>query len=309
MKESSKSILFILFFCFSNFAKGSEISFKPKYILALGLTYEDHLKEAREEVDHLIGPPIFVKNTKSFLPKKEGNVASIPSESEILLDAEKLEPGISNLIREKYSPGTFPIMLDYEGELGIYFHEDLRLDELEKDFLSPDKMSFFVANDLSLRSLHILGEGQVNRHQYWGISKSFKTFLPVSGLKKTVNALSLNEWPDLLIETYVNNELRQSASLATIAYSPKELFGHIIKRIGLEKIPAGTALLTGTPSGVALRVSWLKKTLATYLKLNRFSRLKLMAKQSKGPKSLYLKHGDKVSVRIESIGEVTTYIK
>jgi hypothetical protein len=93
------------------------------------------------------------------------------------------------------------------------YTESKFISNLQKVFNDPSfipKIGFFIANDLSSRSLAVLGEGMVNRYEYWGMSKSFSNFLPVSEKIWIPKNLVENGIPCVSLKTTLNNEERQN---------------------------------------------------------------------------------------------------
>ena len=91
------------------------------------------------------------------------------------------------------------------------------------------------------------------------------------------NSSSESQYPDLLIETYVNDELRQRGRTTEMLYSIPELIE--LLSMGGTLFP-GDVIATGTPSGVGAGM--------------------------KPP--CFLKPGDVVTVNIESIGSISNTI-
>jgi 2-keto-4-pentenoate hydratase/2-oxohepta-3-ene-1,7-dioic acid hydratase in catechol pathway len=98
-------------------------------------------------------------------------------------------------------------------------------------------------------------------------SKSFPTFKPVGPAVLMADALA--QQPDLVLQTFVNGELRQQSRTSAMLFDLAEIISHVSRQVELH---AGDVLLTGTPSGVALA------------------------------NGRYLVAGDIVEVRIEGIG-------
>ena len=142
--------------------------------------------------------------------------------------------------------------VDYEAELGVVIKDRVRN-------ISPDEalghvLGYTCANDVTARDLQ-KKDGQ------WTRAKSFDTFCPVGPWIET----DLDP-DDLLIESYLNGERRQSSRTAQCIFKVNVLVSFISEIMTLEP---GDLIMTGTPAGV-------------------------------GP----MKPGDEIEVRIEGIGSL-----
>ena len=72
-----------------------------------------------------------------------------------------------------------------------------------------------MANDLSARSIAILGEDQKNRYEYWGASKSYPGFTPISDHIWGPNNHLPDAIPCVTLQTLVDGELRQNENTTT----------------------------------------------------------------------------------------------
>lgn len=70
-------------------------------------------------------------------------------------------PGLGDTLRADYP--KLSALLDYEVEMGFVLLEDVDPSQLDQPSFAP-RLGFFIANDLSARSVGILGEGQPNRY-------------------------------------------------------------------------------------------------------------------------------------------------
>jgi len=220
----------------------------PGHAYGVGLSYAGHIQETAAEFDPHAAPPIFEKNLRALAA--DGARVPLPTSDEVLRAADDLEPGLGAQVQQQV--GTVSPMLDYEGELGLVLLDDIDPNDLARPDFAPN-LGFFVANDLSARSLGLLGEGQTNRYAYWGASKSF--FIHTS-------------YPDRALEK-------------------------------------GDIILTGTPSGVAVRVPRALVRLANLIGLNRFKKLNAALGRDQ---SRFLGEGDTVVVRAQALGKVTVTI-
>jgi len=127
---------------------------------------------------------------------------------------------------------------------------------------------FTILNDVSARDLQ-MAEPQ------WIRGKALDTFAPVGPVVLDAHAAPPIE--EMRIRTIVNGDVRQDESCSMMITPVAELIAHISQSITLEP---GDIVATGTPSGVGLGM--------------------------KPP--VYLKHGDRMSVTIDAIGELTNHI-
>lgn len=173
-------------------------------------------------------------------------------------------------------PGIIPIpkvaqdnFLDFEGELTIITSKDA------KDISISDAPSYIlgytVGNDLTARLFQL---PKVNGGQFT-YAKSFDKFAPIG--PTIVNAAAFQPFTDKRIKTTVNGRIVQDSPLDLI-WSPAELVSFLSQG---RTLPAGTAIMTGTPSGVG----WFQN-----------------------PQNS-LKNGDLVEVSIDGIGTLRNSLK
>ncbi|MGB8707784.1 MAG: fumarylacetoacetate hydrolase family protein [Dehalococcoidia bacterium] len=140
--------------------------------------------------------------------------------------------------------------IDFEGELGVVIGKKAKdvPEERAKEYI----LGYTCFNDVSDRNAQA-ADGQ------WTRAKGYDTFAPIGPWIET------EAKPDnLKLETYLNGELRQSASTSDLIFGISKLINFIS---GVMTLLPGDVIATGTPSGV-------------------------------GP----MKPGDVVEVRIEKIG-------
>ena len=132
-------------------------------------------------------------------------------------------------------------------------------------------LGYTGANDVSARDWQKKwGGGQ------WCRAKSFDTFAPLGPCLVT-----RDEIPDpnaLAIRTLVNGEIRQSSNTRDMIFDVPTLIEFLS---GSTTLPAGTVILTGTPSGVGM---------------------------ARNP-PVWLQPGDSVTVEIETIGALTNPVE
>ncbi len=233
----------------------------PSRILALGLTYRDHLRETGTRPPK--EPVVFEKPARTWLPK--GAEVAIPGDAEMLEALEALDPGVSRGLARF---GFLPAMMDYEVELGLMLLEPLRVEELDR--ASP-RLGFFLANDLTARTCQVLGEGAPDPFAFWAVAKGFTGFLPVSDSLWIPKDAGLDAWPVVPLSLSVNGERRQDGSTRDLCYSPREMLRAAAKYLG-GNLPQGLALVTGTPAGVAMQVPAWKRRVADRL-FDRYGKL------------------------------------
>ncbi len=273
----------------------------PNTIYGIGLAYAKHINETASDFDPQGDPPVFIKASNSI--SQNGSTVKIPSQKTMLNAIEQLEPGISKQVNQQVD--NLPALLDYEVELGFVLLEDIPLENLNKAQYAP-KIGFFIGNDLSARSLAVLGEGKANRYDYWGISKSFLGFTPISDKVWIPNEFKANSLPCLMLETLVNGEVRQQQMTSDLIYTPLQMLQAIHQKYPNKPLQKGDMVLTGTPGGVALSAPrWLVR-LGGIVGLDRFQKLGSVSSEENMVK--FLKNGDKVLVKGEGLGSVVVEI-
>lgn len=273
---------------------------EPQHIYGMGLTYSQHLKETAAEFNPGELPPIFLKKAHSI--GEDEDPVRLPSAEEMIQAAQELEVGVGDRLRKDF-PDLSP-MLDYEVELGFVLLEDISSTDLQNDNFIP-ALGFFISNDLSARSIALLGEGTAMRYEYWGISKSFPGFLPVGSQVWVPNKPTTNSIPCAKIETYVNGEIRQAQTTDNMIYTPLEMLRFIQQKYPQSPLRKGDMVLTGTPGGVAIATPRALVRLSNLLGFDRYKKLSI--KQG-GDLSAFLNAGDVVEVKGGSLGNVRTTI-
>ncbi|MEM8605992.1 MAG: fumarylacetoacetate hydrolase family protein [Myxococcota bacterium] len=271
----------------------------PPQAFGVGLTYAAHIEETASSFDSESSPPIFEKRPQSTV--RTGAQVRLPTGTEMTAAVGALEPGLGNALIERF-PNLDPL-LDYEVEMGFVLLDDIDASSLDDPSFAP-RLGFFIANDLSARSVQILGEGQGNRRAFWSASKSFPGFMPIADRAWVPEAPLPNGIPCLEIETLVNGEVVQRQSTTDMIYTPRQMLRFVREAFPDVPLDKGTVVLSGTPSGVAMTTPrWLVR-LAGLLHLSRF--------QKHGNKledaELFLKAGDRVVVRGQGLGKVNVTV-
>jgi 2-keto-4-pentenoate hydratase/2-oxohepta-3-ene-1,7-dioic acid hydratase in catechol pathway len=272
----------------------------PVQSFGVGLSYAAHITETASRFDPNGKPPVFEKRASAAV-RTDAEV-HLPTPDELMATADALEPGLGASLRSAFP--NLSALLDYEVEMGFVLLEDIDPSRLNDPSFAP-RLGFFIANDVSARSVQILGEGRTNRLEYWGAAKSFEGFMPLADRAWVPAEAKPNGIPCVEIETLVNGEVRQRQSTDNLIYTPVDMLGFVHSEFPDAQLSAGTVVLTGTPGGVAMTTPrWLAR-LATLLGMDRFK--KLSAKLG-GDTSRFLRVGDEVTVRGQGLGEVTVTI-
>jgi len=229
----------------------------PKRVHALGLTYAAHINETGGEAG---GPAVFAKEPASLLG--QGDSVASPSRAALLAAVEKLDAALGSRVASRFP--ELPPLLDYEVELGLLLLEDVRADALERpDFAPP--VGYFLANDVTARSVQVLGEGRPDRMAFWGAAKSLPGFLVAGPLLWVPDAPQAEACLDVTLTLTVNGEVRQRGRTMDLIASPRELLRLAVRAVPSGVLEKGDAVLTGTPAGVAFTVPAWKRKLAALL--------------------------------------------
>lgn len=153
---------------------------------------------------------------------------------------------------------------DYEGELAVIIGRPGK--DIPREKAHEHIFGYTIINDLTARDLQ-------DRHVQFFKGKSLDHTCPMGPV--IVTADEVGDLASLTIETRVNGEVRQSASLSEMIFDVPTLIAVLSDGMTLEP---GDILATGTPAGVGAATG------------------------------AYLKRGDVVDVTIRGIGTLTTYI-
>ena len=224
-----------------------------------------------------------------------GNVR-IPSQQELRDVLDALDPAMSAWLVQRL--GLLPSLLDYEAEIGVVLFDAVSASDLVAGAPMP-RLGFFVANDITARSIQIAGEGARNRLDFWSAAKSLTGFSPVSRRVWCPDGNSSEALPALMLETYVNGALRQSASTTSVIYSLRQMLQYAATVAPGRILHRHDLVLTGTPAGIALSVPRWKRRLS--LLLTRRQRIRV-ALRSAREEPRFLQAGDKVRVSAGWLG-------
>lgn len=182
-------------------------------------------------------------------------------------------------------------LLDYEIELGVVIKKEITEEiQVDLDNFHEYIAGFVIANDISARDVQFT-EGQ------WFKGKSYRTFCPVGPV---LYLFDKNETPYLhqfQLTLSVNGEIRQSATTEQLLYKTEETLNELSKMMSFYP---GDLLLTGTPGGVALKLTPedLDQLSNPFAKLDaKIARLNKSQQDNKG----YLQNGDVVKCEIKSL--------
>ncbi|KAI1385475.1 uncharacterized protein F4822DRAFT_445440 [Hypoxylon trugodes] len=215
---------------------------RPEYvpiIRCIGLNYIKHIQEGGRKPPPY--PSVFIKPSTSIA----GSTEDIP-------------------IPKIAQDGT----LDYEGELAIVIGKTGK--NIPEASALEYVAGYTVANDVSARGWQ-RDPAKAGGVPQWCFSKGFDKFAPLGPM--IVSPSVVGAANDLLLQTFVNGEERQNSSTGDLLFGVEKIVSFCSQGTTLE---AGTVILTGTPSGVAMGM--------------------------KEPK--YLNDGDIVEVRISQLGGV-----
>ena len=123
--------------------------------------------------------------------------------------------------------------VDYEGELAIVIGRLTR--RVDPEQAARSILGYTCANDVTLRDIQ-------GRDEQWARAKGFDGSCPLGPWIETDLDPS-----DVLLETRVNGEIRQSARTTEMVFGPIALIAYIATFMTL--LP-GDVVLTGTPEGV-----------------------------------------------------------
>lgn len=270
-------------------------------VYGIALTYPEIIYQTGSEYHPEVTPPIFRKLKKAI---NIDNEVKYPNQKILLDQIEKIEPDLPRALQDKFD--TIQSLIDYEVELGIVVLNDISREQLSTPSFSP-RLGYFLANDLQSITLGVLGLGGELESEYLNAKGSFPGFLPISKSMWIPN--SENEYSTLCIDiqTTVNGELRQHENTNNRIYSNKDILRFVLRKYNKEKITKGTAVITGSPAGVANKTPRWKRRLANLLKIDRLEKLSSMF-NAVDSGSNFLKPGDVVEVEGAPFGTIRTEI-
>jgi len=265
------------------------------------LTYPGIIRQGGYDYDPQNPPPIFRKLAPAL---SMGRDVKYPAQHEMLETIETLEPGLADQLRAKFT--TLPVLLDYEVELGIVVLEDITINQIRDPAFAP-KLGYFLANDLQSTTFGILGLGTERQAPFLDQKGSFPGFMPVSQSMWVPNSQRSNSLLCIELQTRVNGELRQNQNTRNRIYTNTQILGFVAKTYGRDVIKAGTAIITGSPAGVALSAPRWKKRIGKLLMMDRFAKLSAVS-SANDDEGRFLQPGDVVIVHAQPFGSIETMI-
>jgi 2-keto-4-pentenoate hydratase/2-oxohepta-3-ene-1,7-dioic acid hydratase in catechol pathway len=272
-----------------------------KHIYGFGLSYRQHIIQTAASYNPTDTPPVFKKSINSIITH-ENEMVSIPSNTALQNALNNIESGLSEKIIQKFS--NIKPLVDYEVELGIIILEDITIENLKDSKFIP-KLGFFIANDISERCIAILGDGESNKYDYWGISKDFEGFTPLPEKYWIPNQFKKDQIPCVTIKTFVNGKLRQKEKTSNMIYTPTQLLNYISSKYQTDFIK-GDIILSGTPGGTAIHAPRWKIRMGKLIGADRFKKLQTVLN---GDQSEYLKNKDEMVVSGDWLGERKVIMK
>ncbi|OAQ64956.2 fumarylacetoacetate hydrolase domain-containing protein [Pochonia chlamydosporia 170] len=134
--------------------------------------------------------------------------------------------------------------VDYEGELAVVIGKTGK--DIPKSSALDFVAGYCVANDVSARGWQ-RDPSKAGVVPQWCFSKGFDKFAPLGPM--LVAPSLVGNASDLHLRTLVNGEERQNTSTGDLLFGVEEIVSFCSQGTTLE---AGTVILTGTPSGVAM---------------------------------------------------------
>jgi 2-keto-4-pentenoate hydratase/2-oxohepta-3-ene-1,7-dioic acid hydratase in catechol pathway len=255
-------------------------SLQPHHVVALGLTWRDHVRETGERVS-ADGPARFERDPASLATTDR---VRVPTQTQLIEALEQLEAGLGAEVVNRHR--IVPALFDYEIELGV-------------QILEGGQLGWMLANDLTARTIQIMGEGSANRMRFWSASKSFPATL-LLGSKMLVS----DQVPDVELVLRVRGEVRQRARTSLLMYSAADLVRFASRG---RPLATGDVVLTGTPAGVAFSVSrWQRATIGRML--GRVGRLSAAMRAARRTRR-YLEPGDAIEMQGGPLGPLRAIVE
>lgn len=160
---------------------------------------------------------------------------AVPSAPVIFTKATTSVVGPLDEVRASLDPTA---SVDYEGELGVVIGP--RAFGVPAEHAMGHVFGYVVVNDVTSRELQ-------KRHNQWVIGKGLDTFCPMGPW--LVTADEAGDPTAMTLETRVNGEVRQRASVADLIFDIPTLIATLSRTMTLL---AGDIIATGTPEGVGI---------------------------------------------------------
>ncbi len=185
---------------------------------------------------------------------------------------------------------SFVQLLDYEAEIALVMAKDVTGPvTVTRENLHEFVAGVTLANDVSARDIQI---PQVQ----WFKGKSYRGFCPVGPFVTILDKSDFASLSSAQFRLSVNGSVRQEASYSGMIFPPEATLTELF---GLMDVHAGDLVLTGTPSGVALKAppAWIRRIAGCVLS-ERAQMQMFLRGQKKIPN--YLKKGDRIVARLWS---------
>lgn len=180
-------------------------------------------------------------------------------------------------------------LLDYEIELALVIGKAInKQSQIDESKLSDYIAGVVIANDVSARDV------QLPETQFFK-GKSYRTFCPLGPYLALLDASTVCYLKQLELTLKVNGEIRQQDSTENLVFKPAETLTELS---GFSDLDIGDILLTGTPSGCALRIPS-PMIVKLFSLLPESTRWKLF-KRIQGKRPQYLKENDTIEATIQS---------
>jgi 2-keto-4-pentenoate hydratase/2-oxohepta-3-ene-1,7-dioic acid hydratase in catechol pathway len=202
---------------------GTDETYKvnPSKIIALGLNYDEHVKES-----------VFLES-RNYKPERPKEPVLFPKTPNVLIGPEA--PILLPAFLKDYD--FEDLRNDYEAELAIVIKD--RCKNVPADEAYDHVYGYTCMNDVSQRNF------QTTDKSGWFRGKSLDTFGPVG--PRIVKHEDIGDPHALKISCRLNGETVQSASTGDMIFRIPEIIAFVSRHFTLE---AGDLIATGTPSGV-----------------------------------------------------------
>jgi 2-keto-4-pentenoate hydratase/2-oxohepta-3-ene-1,7-dioic acid hydratase in catechol pathway len=264
-------------------------------IVALGMTYADHVKETGQKIEPGAPPSAFLKHLRTLAPSGYARVP-VPTTDELLAALAEVEPKLEVEIKRRMP--ILPAVMDYEGELAVVALGDIDDERLAAGVAQPFGLA--ACNDLTARICQVFGEGMPKPEDYWACAKSFVRFLPVAD-RVWAPPGGIAKIPELTLITRVNGEERQHGSTKDLLYDLPAIVRVARKQLG-RPLARGDVIITGTPSGIGMRLNAIRRRFAKLVK-DRFRKAEFLVSMY-ATSSALLRPGDVVEVDTGPAGRV-----
>ena len=195
-----------------------------------------------------------------------------------------ISPAIGVVARPKHVA-----LLDYEIELALVFRHAIDSPvSVTSATLKDHVFAIAIANDLSARDV------QLPQTQFFK-GKSYRGFCPIGPWLTVLEPEEFAVLDGLDLRLAVNGALRQSDSTANLVFKPAETISELST---FANIAPGDVLLTGTPSGCALRVP--PPAIRKIVQLLPERRLWKLFLDSQRRRKEYLQPGDQINATIRT---------